>query len=95
MSNQLIITRPTLSFVKLAETLICIFCIISITQGQNKVKALPDESLTTNIDRQYIRKAYEIARNSVVHGNHPFGALLVHEGKIVAEFENDVVTSGI
>ena len=58
------------------------------------VKALPDDSLATDVDRQFIRKAYELAKNSVAHGNHPFSALLVHEGKIVAEFENEVVTSG-
>jgi tRNA(Arg) A34 adenosine deaminase TadA len=29
----------------------------------------------------------------MAHGNHPFGALLVHEGEILVECENEVVTS--
>lgn len=29
------------------------------------------------------------AKNAVTHGNHPFGTLLVHEGTIVATFENE------
>lgn len=41
-----------------------------------------------------IRRAYDIARSAVAHGNHPFGALLVHDGTVVAESENEVVTTG-
>jgi tRNA(Arg) A34 adenosine deaminase TadA len=39
----------------------------------------------------YLQKALELARRSVQHGNHPFGALLVHEGQVVAEAENTVL----
>jgi tRNA(Arg) A34 adenosine deaminase TadA len=81
-------------FMKAFGVLICIICIISTSHGQNNVKALPDDTLATDIDRQFMRKAYEIAKSSASHGNHPFGALLVDEGKIVAEFENEVTTSG-
>lgn len=42
---------------------------------------------------QFIRRAFEIARSSVEHGNHPFGALLTdEEGKIIQEAENTVAT---
>lgn len=65
----------------------------AVCYAQTVIKALPDDSLANDFDRKFIKRTYEIARNAVEHGNHPFGALLVHEGKVVAEFENDVVTS--
>ena len=41
----------------------------------------------------YLRRAFELARQAVAHGNHPFGAVLVDaEGNTVAEAENTVVT---
>jgi tRNA(Arg) A34 adenosine deaminase TadA len=57
------------------------------------VKALPDDPAATSSDRKWISRAYEIARSAVAHGNHPFGALLVHNGEMVFECENQVVTS--
>ncbi|NIO06489.1 MAG: nucleoside deaminase [Deltaproteobacteria bacterium] len=60
---------------------------------QPQITAFPDDSRTTESDREFIRRTYEIAKNAVFKGNHPFGALLVHQGKNVAEFENAVVTS--
>ncbi len=54
----------------------------------------PDDPAATEVDRLFIRRAYEIARNAVSHGNEPFGALLVRDGKILAEFENSVQTTG-
>lgn len=41
----------------------------------------------------FIIRAYELARSAVAHGNHPFGALLVHDGANVVECENEVVTT--
>lgn len=43
--------------------------------------------------RAFMARAYEIARSAVEHGNHPFGALLVRDGTIIAEAENEVVTT--
>jgi tRNA(Arg) A34 adenosine deaminase TadA len=40
----------------------------------------------------YLNKTFDLARKSVANGNHPFGALLVLNGKIVAESENSVIT---
>ena len=57
------------------------------------VIALPDDPIATVTDRKCISRAFEIARSAVVHGNHPFGALLVHQGEILVEYENEVVTS--
>ncbi len=58
------------------------------------VKALPDDPLSTPADQEFIRRAYELARRAYAHGNRPFGALLVHDGKTIAEYENKVNTSG-
>ena len=44
-------------------------------------------------DTALIRRALEIARRAVSHGNHPFGALLADEhGNVVLESENTVET---
>src|SRR5215211_3574465 len=45
-------------------------------------------------DDAFIRRTYELALSSVEHGNHPFGALLVHQGKIILEVENTAVRTG-
>jgi tRNA(Arg) A34 adenosine deaminase TadA len=58
------------------------------------VKALPNDLLSTPADQEFIRRAYELARSARAHGNRPFGALLVHDGKTIAEYENKVNTTG-
>lgn len=45
-------------------------------------------------DAKYIRRAIELARLARERGNHPFGALLVADGRIVLEAENSVVSEG-
>ena len=45
-------------------------------------------------DRELVMRTYELARSAVEHGNYPFGALLVHDGEIIHEAENAVITSG-
>jgi len=57
------------------------------------LKAIPDDPSSTGVDRDFIRRTYEIARSAVANGNHPFGALLVYKGDNIAEFENAVVTT--
>ena len=32
---------------------------------------------TTELDELFLRRAFDVARRSLTHGNHPFGALLV------------------
>ncbi len=63
-------------------------------KGQTKVQASPDDPAATEVDRKFIRRAYELARNAVDNGNRPYGALLVHEGKILAEDRNTVNKTG-
>ena len=80
--------------VLLRYTSLIVFSFFSVIGMAQSVKALPDHALASDSDRMYIRRVYAIAENAVAHGNHPFGALLVHNGVVVAEFENAVVTTG-
>lgn len=40
----------------------------------------------------FIKEAIQLAEQARTHGNHPFGALLVHDGKVIRRAENTVVT---
>ena len=40
-------------------------------------------------DEKFLRQSFEVARRSMTHGNHPFGAILVDEhGQVLIEAEN-------
>ncbi|MBD3204972.1 hypothetical protein GF319_01350 [Candidatus Bathyarchaeota archaeon] len=41
---------------------------------------------------KYILRANELAISAAEKGNHPFGAVLVHEDKIIEEAENTIIT---
>lgn len=41
-----------------------------------------------------MRRAFDLAVSAAFKGNHPFGAVLVHEGEVVLTTENTVNTSG-
>lgn len=43
-------------------------------------------------NEHYIRQCYDLARRSIAKGNHPFGALLVFENKVILTAENTVFT---
>ena len=44
---------------------------------------------TAERDAHFLRRSFEVARRSLTHGNHPFGALLVDaEGNVLIETEN-------
>ena len=45
-----------------------------------------------SLEQTFILRAIELAEQAVQHGNHPFGALLVHKGIILLEAENTVHT---
>jgi tRNA(Arg) A34 adenosine deaminase TadA len=53
-----------------------------------------DDPACTPEDRIYMARAYELARYATTHGGGPFGALLVKDGKILAEYSNNVHSSG-
>lgn len=46
-----------------------------------------------NNDEIFMKKAIELSTSAVEHGNEPFGAVLVHEGKIVCSNENQIYSS--
>src|SRR5512143_544325 len=48
-------------------------------------------SLDTDMDRQFLREAIALAEESVRNGGGPFGAVVVHDGQIVARGNNRVV----
>jgi tRNA(Arg) A34 adenosine deaminase TadA len=54
----------------------------------------PDDPRCTTEDRVYMARAFELARYAVTHGGGPFGALLVKDGKVLAEFSNCVHSTG-
>jgi tRNA(Arg) A34 adenosine deaminase TadA len=56
--------------------------------------ASPDDPGCTAEDRVYMARAYELARYATTHGGGPFGALLVKDGKILAEYSNRVLATG-
>jgi tRNA(Arg) A34 adenosine deaminase TadA len=40
-------------------------------------------------DEHFLRRSFEVARRSMTHGNHPFGAILVdRDGHVLLEAEN-------
>jgi len=40
-------------------------------------------------DEHFLRRSFDVARRSMTHGNHPFGAILVDtSGKVLIECEN-------
>ena len=41
----------------------------------------------------HIRRCYQLADEAVASGNHPFGALLVLDGEVIATARNDAVMS--
>lgn len=49
-----------------------------------------DDPGCTAEDRAFMARAYELARYAIDHGGGPFGALLVKDGKVLAEYSNCV-----
>lgn len=55
--------------------------------------ASPDDPACTAADRVFMRRATELATEAVKAGNAPFGAVLVVDGKVVAESPNEVAAT--
>jgi tRNA(Arg) A34 adenosine deaminase TadA len=51
-------------------------------------KPLPDDPSCTADDRRFMQQAYALARYATTHGGSPFGAVLVKDGKVIAEYYN-------
>lgn len=56
------------------------------------VTPLPDDPACTDTDRLHMKRAFELATEGVKTGNAPFGALLVKDGKVIAEYHNSART---
>lgn len=46
------------------------------------------------LDEQFMKEAIRLSALAVEHGNEPFGAVLVKDGKIVCTNENQIYTAG-
>jgi tRNA(Arg) A34 adenosine deaminase TadA len=48
----------------------------------------------SELDAHFLRRSFEVARRSLAHGNHPFGAVLVDQNrKLLIEAENGYMPS--
>jgi len=44
---------------------------------------------TSELDENFLRRSFEVARRALTHGNHPFGAILVDQSRnVLIETEN-------
>jgi tRNA(Arg) A34 adenosine deaminase TadA len=73
---------------------------IAIATAQGVVRAaapavtpLPDDPACNEADLKFMHRAHELAAAAVAHGNTAYGALLVKDGQVLMEFENDAITS--
>jgi tRNA(Arg) A34 adenosine deaminase TadA len=51
-----------------------------------------EKTVTTTDHEPFIRQAFALAISAGKKGNHPFGAVLVHQGKVILAAENTVNT---
>lgn len=65
----------------------------AVPAAGDAVVPLPDDPACDDDDRRFMARAYELARAAVAHGNHPFSALLVKDGKILFEYENTIYST--
>jgi tRNA(Arg) A34 adenosine deaminase TadA len=46
-----------------------------------------------SLNNTFMRRAFDLAISAAVKGNHPFGAVLVHNGEVILTAENTVNTA--
>jgi tRNA(Arg) A34 adenosine deaminase TadA len=50
---------------------------------------MDSHSTRSELDELFLRRSFDVARRSLTHGNHPFGAILVdRDGNVLIETEN-------
>jgi tRNA(Arg) A34 adenosine deaminase TadA len=79
---------------KMLASLIAPFLLLTSSMLGAFPSASSDDGACTAQDRVYMTRAYQLARYAITHGGGPFGALLVKDGKILAEFSNCVHSTG-
>ena len=60
------------------------------------IRVLPKEQRGKKMERNdefYMKRAIELAASAVEHGNEPFGAVLVRDGEIIFENENQIYSA--
>jgi tRNA(Arg) A34 adenosine deaminase TadA len=57
------------------------------------VTPLSDDPACTDVDRKFMAHAIELVRDSVAKGWHPFSAILVKDGQVLAEYQNSEDTT--
>jgi len=78
---------------KCAAWIGCLLILAADLRAVNPVP-LPDDPACTPADRVFMERAYELARYATTHGGAPFGAVLVNDGKVIAEYSNCEFTTG-
>jgi tRNA(Arg) A34 adenosine deaminase TadA len=73
---------------RLFSALTACLCLTALAAGAEDPTPLPDDPACTAADRVFMERAYELARYATTHGGSPFGAVLVNDGKVIAEFSN-------
>jgi len=68
--------------------------LLSLAARAESPVPLPDDPACTAADRVFMERAYDLARFATTHGGAPFGAVLVNDGKIIAEFSNCEYSTG-
>lgn len=70
------------------------FATIACAAGPTVPAAFPDDSACTAEDRALIARTYELARASSLKGDGGHGALLLNDGKVLAEFSSATNSTG-
>jgi tRNA(Arg) A34 adenosine deaminase TadA len=84
-------TMPSLRTLPILALSLCLPAVRSLA-GDSPAQG--DDPGCTAQDRIYMARAYELAVYATTHGGGPFGALLVKDGKILAEYSNCVLSTG-
>lgn len=74
-------------------SLLFLLCVIALKANESLATPLPDDPACTDTDRKFMVRAYELAREASVRRDMPVGALLVKDGRIIAEYSNTVYSS--
>lgn len=85
--EQRLLEEPAMKTIRRATQLI-FFLLAGVLAQAAAPKPLPDDPACTAEDRKFMTRAYELARLATTRGGRPFGALLVKDGKIIAEYGN-------
>lgn len=67
--------------------------ILPALAAEPTVIPLPGDPACTAEDRKFMRRALELAQDSLARDWYPFSAVLVKDGQILAEYQNQSVVT--